>query len=112
MAIFEELKSIGKVFQEAGKIELYQQILDIQGKLLEMQKRIFDLEIENTDLQSVIKQKKKLVHIAEVYYSEDEDGRRGPYCTKCYDADGKMINMTEWGVGKKRCPNCEKSYRV
>ncbi len=30
MAIFDELKSVGKVLQEAGKIEQYQQILDTQ----------------------------------------------------------------------------------
>ena len=34
MAIFDELKSVAGVLQEAGKIEQYRQILDAQKELL------------------------------------------------------------------------------
>ena len=44
MAIFDELKSVAGVLQEAGKIEQYRQILDAQKELLEMQKQISDLK--------------------------------------------------------------------
>ena len=40
MTIFDELKSVAGVLQEAGKIEQYWQILGAQKELLEMQVRI------------------------------------------------------------------------
>ena len=39
MTIFDQIKLVGKVLQEDGKIEQYQQIVDTQQELLEMQKK-------------------------------------------------------------------------
>lgn len=40
MAIFDNLKSIAKTLREADKIPQYEQILDVQEKMLEMQEEI------------------------------------------------------------------------
>ena len=110
--IFDELKSVGKVLQEAGKIEQYRQILDAQKELLEMQRKIIDLETENRNLKDQINLKKRMVHVNEVYYEEDDNERQKPFCAKCYDTEGKLIHMTAWGRDKSRCPNCTCNYRI
>jgi hypothetical protein len=112
MAIFDELRSIGRVLQEAGKIEQYQQILDAQEKLLEQQKRIFDLEKENQELKEKFNLKKNLIHRAEVYYLKDGEKEDGPFCAKCYDVEGLLVRMTHWNPGVNRCPNCVMTYKI
>ena len=73
MAIFDELKSIGKVLREADKIEQYNQILDVQEKLLEMQKRIIELDSENRVLKEQLETKASLIFEKNAYWIEQEE---------------------------------------
>lgn len=114
MAIFDELKSIGKVLQEAGKIELYQQILEIQEKLLEMQKKISELEEKNKELKERLKIKEDLYYENNAYWFRKEDGKKdGPFCTVCYDDERKLIRLRvgHYTFGWAICPKCNKYAR-
>lgn len=122
MAIFDELKSVAKTLREAEKIPQYEQILNIQEKLLEMQNRIFDLEGENRELKSKLSEREKILLRAGVYYKIIEDGKEdGPFCTLCYDDEQKFIRMEKgnysFGVPSdpvrysQRCPKCKKYVR-
>jgi len=108
MAIFDELKSIGKVLQEAGKIELYTQILEIQEKLLEMQNNISELDKDNKELQEKLKNKEILIFEKNSYWINKEGGKEGPYCTCCWDDINKTIRMQPDGnPAYFSCPKCE-----
>ena len=108
MAIFDELKSIGKVLQEAGKIEQYQKILETQKELLEMQKTLADLENENKELKSKLGTKEKLVYENNVYWIKNKDGKDGPYCSCCWDSKKKTIRMHPCGnPAFYKCPDCK-----
>lgn len=93
MAIFDELKSIGKILQEAGKIEQYRQILDALQKLSEMQKKIEELEIENRELKKKLKTKESLTFENNVYWMNDGDKKSGPFCKVCYENEDKIITL-------------------
>lgn len=93
MAIFDELKSIGRTLQEAGKIELYGKILEIQEKLLELQNQLLFLEAENKQLKEKLQIKESLIFENNAYWIEKGDGKEGPYCSCCWDNDEKTIRM-------------------
>lgn len=57
MTIFNKIKLVWDVFMGAGKIEQNQKILQCQEKLLEKQKRIEELEIENKELKNELEAK-------------------------------------------------------
>lgn len=103
MAIFDELKSVAGVLQEAGKIEQYRQILDAQKELLEMQKRISDLEFENRELKEKFKIKEDLVVKNDAYWTKAGDG---PFCLTCHGSKNLLIRMVSWGMGQHKCNNC------
>jgi len=103
MVVFDELKSIGKTLQEAGKIELYQQILEIQEKLLEMRKRISDLETENKELKEKLKIKEGLTAKNDAYWTKTGDG---PFCLTCHGSKDLLVRMVSWGSGQHKCNNC------
>jgi len=110
MAIFDELKSVAGVLQEAGKIEQYRQILDAQKELLEMQKRISDLETENKDLIEKLKTQESLIFENNAYWIIDESGNKidGPYCSCCWDDERKTIRMLPSGhPAYYDCPKCK-----
>lgn len=108
MAIFDELKSVGKVLQEAGKIEQYQQILDAQQKLLEMQKRINELESDNKELREQLEIKENLTAENNMYWLNKDGKKDGPFCTNCWDAEQRLMRLhksvTHNGI---QCPKCK-----
>ncbi len=104
MAIFDELKSIAGTLREADKIPQYEQILSILEKLLEMQKKISDLEFENKELREKLKTKEELVVKNDAYYKTNGDG---PYCLTCHDSKDILVHMVSWGEGNHKCNNCD-----
>lgn len=109
MAIFDVIKTAAKVAQEAGKIELYGQILEVYEKLLEQQKRIADLEEENGNLKKQLEMEDALIFERNAYWIGGDDKKEGPFCTKCKDAEGKLIRMRvgKYHFGWALCPGCE-----
>lgn len=109
MAIFDELKSVGKILQEAGKIEQYQQVLEAQQELLEMQKKTQKLEEENTKLRAKFKIKNRLIPEKNTYWLKKENNfRDGPFCTSCWDAEFKLIRLHKDTDNQElRCPKCK-----
>ena len=107
MAIFEELKSIGKVLQEAGKIEQYQQILDTQQKLLEMQGQIAELEESNKKLQEEFEIKGALIPEDNVYWTQKDNIKDGPFCTCCWDSERILMRLHKGhNSDRMHCPKC------
>ena len=111
MAIFDELKSVGKILQEAGKIEQYQQILETQQELLEMQKKIQSLEKENTELKEKLKIKENLTYENNTYWTNNEGKKDGPFCSRCWDVEKNLVRMHLCGNPAYytfyNCPNCK-----
>lgn len=108
MAIFDELKSVGKVLQEAGKIPQYQQILEVQERLLEMQNRISELDKENKDLRAKLETKDSLISERNMYWIMKEEKKDGPFCTNCWDSEEKLMRLhkseSHSGI---QCPKCK-----
>jgi hypothetical protein len=106
MVVFDELKSVAQVLQEAGKIEQYRQILDAQKELLQMQKKIQDIETEKADLLRKLEIRSDIFFENNVYWRKmGGDKKEGPYCSRCWDEKGKLIHMHNDG-DSFFCPAC------
>ena len=49
MGLYEGIKDVAKVIQQADNIELYRQLIDLSAQALDMQNEISRLSIENAD---------------------------------------------------------------
>jgi len=108
MSIFDTFKSIIKVLQDAGKIELIQQILEIQQEHLDMQKKIADLEDKNKRCEEKLKIKEKLAYENNAYWINNEGKKDGPFCSRCWDKDMFLIRMHTCPNPTARiCPACK-----
>lgn len=113
MAILDELKSIGKTLREVDKIPQYEQILDVMEKLIEMQKRISDLELDNRDLKEKLQTKDSLVHENNAYWINKDGKKNGPFCTCCWDDHQKTIRIQPAGnPAFCTCPKCKNTVQV
>lgn len=92
--------------------------MDLKDKILEMQNLFFDLTDENRELRlenESLKNSQVLSSQLDFknngYFLNDE----GPYCTRCWDAEHKLIRLSTLGpahrrLGNYKCANCETPY--
>jgi len=103
MGIFDILTTAATIAKESGKLELQGEILGVYEKLLEQQKKISDLEIENRELKDKINTKEDLIVKNDAYYTKSGDG---PFCLTCHGSKGLLVRMISWGAGQHKCNNC------
>ena len=51
MSLYDGIKDVAKIVQQADNIDLYRQLLDLGSQALEMQKIIAELNLENKQLK-------------------------------------------------------------
>lgn len=84
------IKDIWNIFNEAGKIEEYQKILDLIDGQFKLRERIEELKSENLELKNKLTLKDNLEFKNNAYYLKNGDG---PFCQACQDNKDKLIRM-------------------
>jgi hypothetical protein len=104
MSLINDFKEIGAFLRKAGNIDLYNKLVDIQEKNLEVMNINNDLREEIARLKEEILIKSALKFQNDTYWLEEMDGtKKGPFCPKCYDDENKLIHLIV-------CPDPEYSY--
>ena len=97
MGILDNAKQVAKAVEEIHNLELYQRVLSLHSDIIELVEENNRLRTENTSLkkQQEIRGKLRLgpdrrFHL---YYLFNDNGQPedGPFCTVCWDIDGKLV---------------------
>jgi hypothetical protein len=116
MSIFDVLKLAANYYKDSGKMELYNQTLEVQAQLLDMQNKITNLETDNKDLKEKLKIKEDLIYENNAYWINKEGKKKGPFCSRCWDKNKDLIRMPLYNQPKDSygqpkfslfvCPEC------
>lgn len=90
-------------------------IMDIQGAAMELQAELHAAKEEIRSLRDAALQRETVAFDRQVYWtgtSRDTVNEHGPYCTRCFDADGKLVRMKKHLLHEAFCSNCRTSYSV
>lgn len=89
---------------------LLKSVMEVQRELVSLQEENRQLRQKNNELQNIDILRSELEYKGNAYYHSDD----GPYCTTCFDRDGKLIRLIlekkygeEFKIG--RCSNCKAS---
>lgn len=89
-------------------VDLKSGILDLKSELIQQREECIELrrKLEQQDFVAVMR--KRLVREGSVYkLPEPFDGfGEGPYCMRCFDVEGILVNMSGMGAGRFICRNC------
>jgi len=87
-------------------------ITNLYGENIDLKEQNHKLRIDLEELKKSLKIKSQLVPKNNHYYL----GEDGPFCTKCSDANDKLIRLHDKGTwnGQKHytCPNCKTSTEI
>ncbi len=103
-----DLKLIGTILKEAGRTDLQVQLIELSEKLREKEELIHKLEKENRSLREASDLKARVHLRNEMYYVRQDDGSDdGPFCTRCFDIDGKLSRLKVAEYDQAMCPQCK-----
>ena len=108
MGVIDTGKELAKLAQQLGNIEVQQKVIDLQGEILEMQEQMQQLRQERDELRSTQQIDAQLVLRNNAYWRESApESRRGPFCTKCWSTEQRLIPMVVDEGGGQYCPGCK-----
>ena len=95
MGLYEGIKDVAKVVQQADDIELYQRLLDLSAQALDLQAENARLKDENTQLNKKRIDEEKLVRHKQPYLTMRDDELQIKYCSVCWDTSRNLVQMKE-----------------
>lgn len=109
MSLYDGIKDVAKIVQQADNIDLYRQLLDLGAQALEMQNKIVELTLENKQLKDNKKLEEDIERHSELFVTLKSDTQKIKYCSHCWDAEQKLIQINCNGNGLANCPHCKNS---
>ena len=96
MGILDNAKQVAKAVEEIHNLELYERVLNLHSDIIELVEENNRLRSEKSELEKrqEIRGKLRLVtNPGHVYYLFNDSGQQedGPFCTVCWDIDGKLV---------------------
>ncbi len=111
MAIYDVIKDGIQAARNAGNIELSVELAKVADALLTKQKKIEDLEKENTSLKNKLKNKEAVIFSEGVYWLEADTNKQRPFCPRCLEKDHELITLNT-SFTPPDCPECKNNYDI
>ncbi len=111
MSIVDQLKDVAELIRKMDNIELFQKILDLQTSAMALQEENRELKERVRQLEEKSRVQASLVYRNNLYWKRDETGKEeGPYCPRCWEADGKLVHLRVNGDEGAFCLNCKSGF--
>jgi len=106
MGLYEGIKDVAKIVQQADNIDLYKMLLDLSAQALDMQAEIAALKKKNEELKTELFKKKSIIRHKGIYITLEDEHPGIVYCSSCYGKENKFIQMFNYDEECYRCPVC------
>jgi len=107
MGAIDNVKEVAKLVKDLGNMELYRQILDLQGEIMELTQVNRELQTKLTELENTLTQVGKMEFRSPFYYAE---GDNVPHCPRCWEVNRRPVHLTPprptVAGPEYNCPEC------
>ena len=94
MSIIDTAKDIYDLAMKGATLELREQLLKMREEAFVLQEENIKLKTRVSELEVALSLRENLSFDGSVYWLTLQNGQNdGPYCQRCYDADGKLIRL-------------------
>jgi hypothetical protein len=107
MGLYEAVKDVAKLAQQADNIDLYRRLLDLSAQALDMQDEISKLKNENAELKKRRDVSNEIVRHKEPCITLKNDADKLYYCSHCWDSQQLLIQLNCHHNGTFECPHCK-----
>lgn len=109
MGILDETKSLVKLAQQVGNMELYQKIVELQSDLVELYEENMQLRQKAASLAEAAKNHAEMHYDGTVFWTNPrrKAPEDGPYCPGCWGVKEKLLRLRSTGQGHWYCMGCQ-----
>ena len=109
MGLYDGIKDVAKVVQQADNIDLYKKLIDLSAQALEMQEEISRLKQEINSLKQTETLENDIEYHEGAFITRKSDKELVKYCASCW-ADRKVLMPLKRSIvyGSYQCALCEK----
>lgn len=102
---------ISKILDLIKDPDLKIKISDLVSENLSLKEENFKLKRKLESIENKIAIEKNLLIEGNLYFMNKENKKDGPFCTKCWDSDKKLVRLhlsdVDQGISHFNCPNCK-----
>ena len=102
MGVIETMKDIGVLVQKLDNMDLVKRLVELQEQIYAVVSENRDVKEENRALREKLNTREQLVFRKNAYWKGDE----GPFCSRCFDAEGALVRMHTRAEFNPQCPKC------
>src|SRR5256885_467658 len=111
-ALVDGIKKVLAVAKRLKDADVQEILLDAQERALSLKEELVTLRAENLGLREQLAAKVAAEFDSGAYWSKTAEGRDGPFCSRCYDVDRRLVRMKQ-NLGQwHRCPQCDQAFEV
>ena len=103
-------KDIVDLLKKGSTIEAQEKIMSLREGALDLQEENQDLKEQIKKLQSEMSLKNSVVYDNSCYWLEDNEGRDGPFCQRCFDVDKMLVRLQGGNNELWECKECDKEF--
>ena len=107
MGLYDGIKDVAKIVQQADNVELYRQLIDLSAQALDMQDEIAKLREENKELKRVKDIEDDIEYHIDSFVTRKNDTRPIKYCAACWADKKKLVPIQDVLHDNYDCPLCK-----
>lgn len=90
MSVLDQAKELASLIKKVGDIEMYRQIVELEGEIIELTRTNRSLEESNSSLQKQLQLRSKMLFKQPFYFQEDDEV---PFCPLCWEKEQQTIHL-------------------
>jgi hypothetical protein len=102
MGIMDTVKNLGGLIGATGNIEMMRLNVELSTQIMELHQEKLEVDAENRRLRDRAVIARELKFRANSYWR----GEEGPFCSRCWDADDRLVRLHQSTRGMPFCPGC------
>jgi hypothetical protein len=105
----KKARDVAKRFKDADVQEI---LLEAQERALSLKEELLSLRAENLSLKEQLAAQVEVTFDGGAYWSDKDNSREGPFCSRCYDVDKRLVRLRPTHDFWHHCPACDKPFEV
>jgi hypothetical protein len=93
MSLLDTAKEVYELAKKGMTIEFQEKVMELREQALELQEENLQLRTRLRELEVKVEVKDSLVFRESMYFRVKDGKEDGPFCSKCYDDDGKVVRL-------------------
>lgn len=110
MAVLPSYKEIVDLLKKGATLEAQEKIMELREAVVVLQDENIALKQKVAELEQKLQIRSALVWRPPLYWLQEEQGERGPFCQRCYDVNGRLVRLQNPERGFWRCLECKNNY--